>query len=176
MIGMFVWRLDRDEVQRRAMKIVELYRRVYAEPPYLETEEHVVDFINRFEEQLTRRGFTLSAAEDNGVMIGYAYGVTFGRDEWWSDADPQPAETVDKPKFAVMELVLEKSYRGRGLGSRLMRALLTSRVEPYATLCANPAAPARQIYRHWGWRQVGQARPPGIPTLDVLLRPLERGS
>lgn len=164
--------LAREECTERSAEFAELYREVYAEPPYYEGEEHVAAFLERFADELRSLGFSLVAAETDGELVGYAYGLSFEPDQWWDDSDPQPAELRGYPKFAVMEFVVRKQHRGKGIGRALISALLTDRTEPFATLCANPAAPAHQIYRHWGWRLVGRAHPPDIATMDILLRPL----
>lgn len=164
--------LTREEGAQRSAEFAELYREVYAEPPYHEGEEHVAAFLERFADESRGLGFSLVVAETDGELLGYAYGLSFEPDQWWDDADPQPAEVRSHPKFAIMEFVVRKQHRGQGIGRALMSALLTDRTEPFATLCANPAAPARQIYRHWGWRHVGRAHPPDIATMDILIRSL----
>jgi GNAT superfamily N-acetyltransferase len=109
------------------------------------------------------------AAELGEDLVGYAYGIPFAADGWWTEADHEPAEVHGRPAFAVMEFIVRRDHRGRGVGTALMAALLADRSEPYATLCANPAAPARQIYHHWGWGAVALAHPPQLPPMDVLL-------
>jgi GNAT superfamily N-acetyltransferase len=165
-------RLGSADLQRYRPLFVDLYREVYAEPPYLETEEHVAAYEQRSAEESCRPGFALVIAEIGTEMVGYAYGHSLSADEWWPEADHEPVEAKGRTKFAVIELAVRKSYRGRGIGMRLMKTLLDGRPEQLATLCSNPAAPARQIYQRLGWRPVAIAYPPGIPPMDVLVLPL----
>ena len=165
------------DIADRLDGFVDLYQQVYAEPPYEETPDDAAAFGRRLTEEAQRPGFTLVAAiEDDGV-IGFAHGYTFGPDQWWKAADTTPSEVQSLPKFAIMELVVRKDHRGQGIASALMRALLIDRTEPYATLCTNPAAPARAIYQAWSWQQVAQTpQRPMFPGMDVLVLPLGSAS
>jgi GNAT superfamily N-acetyltransferase len=77
-----------------------------------------------------------------------------------------------RARFAVLEFIVRPPYRGRRLGSSLMRALLVDRPEPVATLCSNPLSVARQIYAAWGRTRVGISNPPRIGPMDVLVKEL----
>lgn len=162
-------RLDAADLPRYRPYLIDLYREVYAEPPYLETDEHVAAYIQRFAEESSQPGFALVIAKTDTEVVGYAYGHAFPADEWWPDTDHEPIETKGRTKFAVIELAVRKPHRGQGLGTQLMTALLDRRPEHLATLCSNPAAAARYIYQHWGWQPVATAYPPGIPPMDVLV-------
>ena len=164
-------RLGSADLESYRPQFIDLYREVYAEPPYLETEEHVAAYVERFANESAQPGFALVVAEIDADLAGYAYGHSFPADEWWSDADHEPVEVKGRTKFAVIEWAVRKPYRQQGIGAALMRTLLAGRPEDFATLCSNPAAPARQIYQRWGWRPVARAYPPGIPPMDVLLLP-----
>jgi GNAT superfamily N-acetyltransferase len=158
------------ETSRRTGEFVDLYREVYAEPPYHEGEEQVAGFVERFAAESGNPGFTVVAAEDGGGgLVGYAYGVAFDPDQWWDDADTYPPGLRGLSKLAIMELAVRAPLRGKGIGTALMAALRRARPEPCWTLCAHPASVARRIYDRWGWRQVTYARPPGMPVLDVLI-------
>ncbi|MCZ9342273.1 GNAT family N-acetyltransferase, partial [Streptomyces sp. TRM76130] len=61
--------------------------------------------------------------------------------------------------------------RGRGHGRVLLEALLAGRTERYAVLAASTRAPARELYRRWGWTKAGDlAGPPH--GVELLARPL----
>lgn len=162
-------RLGSADLQRYRPHFVDLYREVYAEPPYLETEERVAAYVQRFAEESSRPGFALVIAEIGTEVVGYAYGHAFSADEWWPEADHEPIATKGRTKFAVIELAVRKPHRGKGIGAQLVTTLLDRRPEHLATLCSNPAAPARQIYQRWGWQPVAIAYPPDIPPMDVLV-------
>ena len=142
---------------------------IYSSPPYREGAEHVAAFVARFRAETAAEGFALVAAERSGRMVGFAHGVSCGPDGWWRDADQEPEEIRGLATFAVLEFIVTRAERGKGIGTALMTALLADRPERYATLCANPAAPARRIYQRWGWRSVATVHPPTMGAMDVLL-------
>ncbi|WP_435207340.1 GNAT family N-acetyltransferase [Micromonospora sp. bgisy143] len=153
--------------------LVRLYAVVYAEPPYAEGPEQVAGFASCLPDESRRPGFTLVAAADTGDLVGAAYGWTMAAGRWWTRADIEPpADLRAAEKFAVMEWVVHPDRRGEGIGAELIRRLLDGRPERWATLAANPAAPARAVYRRAGWQQVGgSAMPDGTP-MHLLVLPL----
>ena len=62
MSGVVVRLLTPAEVARRTDEFVDLYRKVYAEPPYHEGEEQVAGFVERFAVESGDPGFTVVAA------------------------------------------------------------------------------------------------------------------
>jgi GNAT superfamily N-acetyltransferase len=168
-------RLGAEEIASRAAELTSLYVQVYSEPPYHESEDDADDFMSRLLDLSTTAGFAFIAAEvptGHDRIIGFAYGIAFAPDRWWRSAGEEPELTKGAAKFAVMEFVVRPTWRGKGVGRELMHELLSARTEPFATLFANPAAPARAIYGSWGWQQVAVAQPPRMPPMDVLVRPL----
>jgi ribosomal protein S18 acetylase RimI-like enzyme len=151
----------------------EIYFQVYREPPYYETESDADDFAGYIDGQAARPGFSLvTALSGNGETVAFAYGLPFAADQWWSNAGEEPELTYGHPKFAVFELAVLSNWRRRGIATLLMATLLKPRTEPFATLCANPAAPARAMYDMWGWRKVATTNPPKIGPMDVLVKRL----
>lgn len=167
-------RLAADEVTGRMAELESVYAEVYAEPPYEEGPEMAADFSARLDKERRQPGFAMVLAEStDGSLVGFAYGLTFGPDQWWRFAGDEPPETRGRPKFAVMELAVRSAWRGRRIGSALMSTLLADRPEPYATLCANPLAKARAIYESWGWIQVAISNTRHFGPLAVLIHPLD---
>ena len=173
MSGATVRQVGDDEIGGLTSALRSLYVGAYVGPPYNEGPEQADDFITGLADQRQRQGFRMVGAfAPDGSLIGFAYGATFAADRWWRSADAEPAAIAGKSKFAVFELIVHPAWQGQHLASALMSSLLDGRDEPYATLCANPAAHARAIYDWWGWTKVGTTRPPGIGDMDVLLKPL----
>lgn len=165
-----------DGVAAAAMldEMADLYREVYAEPPYNSGPLwHEDAFRDRTRRQVDARGFAcVWARHDSFYLAGFAFGFTMPRGAWWSgvSADPPPDEVLAGEKFAVIELIVARPWRGRGVGRQLLGMLLEGRREPYAMLTAVPDAPARQIYDHWGWRQAGRAQHTAdAPVMDQLI-------
>lgn len=156
--------------------LAKIYMGVYAEPPYNSGPLWSADaFAARTRRQVTREGFSFICALSGDELMGFVFGLTFEEGKWWAgDATAPPAEILQSKKFAVIELVVRQEWRGRGVGRALLGRLLTGRPEGYAILSAVPEAPAREMYRRWGWQQVGTAHhAPTAPIMDALALPLQ---
>jgi GNAT superfamily N-acetyltransferase len=160
--------------------MVEVYSEVYAEPPYNSGSLWQRDaFLDRTRRQVARAGFhIIHTRSQDGEIIGYSFGVPFEQGRWWSsNASDPPVEILSATKFAVIELILRKPWRGRGIGRQMHDRLLKDRPEQYAILTAHPMAPARRMYQRWGWRQVGTAQHSvDSPVFDALVLPLPLAS
>jgi ribosomal protein S18 acetylase RimI-like enzyme len=111
--------------------------------------------------QAGRPGFEAVLAQDDGVLAGFAYGLPLDeRTGWWDGLRPPPEQgfttETGRRTFAVIDLAVLPSHRGRGLGRRLLDDLLAARPEERATLATDPAQKAvQEMYERWGWRMVG---------------------
>ncbi len=157
----------------RVEEFRDVYHRVYREPPYHE-DAAAADL---FAEQLTGHaalpGFSVTTVRDGGVLGGFAYGVRHA-DGWWHPRATAPAPPdLGWPLFYVYELAVVRELRGRGHGRRLLDVLLAGRTERFAVLAASTGAPARELYRRWGWTTVGglTAPPEGVELLAHALAP-----
>ncbi|WP_431884771.1 GNAT family N-acetyltransferase [Micromonospora wenchangensis] len=153
--------------------LADLYAVVYSEPPYREGPDQVAGFREGLPDEAIRPGFSMIVAEDDGLLVGAAYGWTMPAGTWWSRSDQDPPSDIrDVDKFAVLEWMTHPGRRESGIGTELMHQLLSQRTERYATLAANPASIARRIYQRTGWRQVATSTLPWGPPMDLLVRPL----
>jgi GNAT superfamily N-acetyltransferase len=157
-------------------EIAELYEVVYAEPPYNGGPLFSrMRFLDRTHTQNEAPGFTLITARHGADLIGFSFGFRFAEGRWWGGmTTPEPPPQVVGPsKFAVIELVVAKPWRGRGLGRALMSAVLEGRSEAHATLLSVPDALARQIYDRWGWQYTANVQPAeDAPVMHALVLPL----
>ena len=68
-----------------------------------------------------RAGFRLARSFVAGELVGFAYGYTGERGQWWSDAAaaalaPEVAASWIGGHFEVVSLGVRPAHRGRGLG------------------------------------------------------------
>ncbi|WP_410570458.1 GNAT family N-acetyltransferase [Amycolatopsis sp. cmx-4-61] len=169
-----------DRAPQLTPTLTAIYSSVYAEPPYFWGKEHAELFAERFAAQRRAPGFDLVIASVDGDVVGYAFGVTLQPDTPWWRTVTTPVDTdlvTERPgrTFALVELLVSRSWRRRGIATRLHDRLLDGRPEERATLTVLPEAEAAQhAYRAWGWRRVAQkSNPlPGAPIFDVMIKPL----
>ncbi len=152
--------------------IIDLYDDINSELGYESVEIFSrKSFIARTKRQMEKDGFELITVRSDDVLVGFSFGLTFPPGIWWADATPPTTEILDASKFAVIELDVQSSYRGRGFGKRLLQTLLEHRYEKFATLTAIPDDPAYSMYIRWGWHKQGEFTGDG-QAMDVLMLPL----
>jgi len=156
----------------------ELYDQAFSRPPFLWTDEesqHHRELLTSLKEEPS---FGIVTAEASGQLVGFAYGYQLRPDtRWWqSFLESLPAELTDEwpgRTFALIDLAVDESWRGKGLGRELTETLLASRSEQRATLSVQPTATDTQdFYVHLGWRKVGRKQmPPGVvsPQFDIYM-------
>lgn len=150
-------RTDGEGAVAQLDELTAVHQEVYAEPPYDNAPKYGRNqFIQRTTGQAKSSGFTLVTARDDGPLVGFAFGFTMPPGGWWTNARLASPSVLAASKFAVIELIVLASYRGRGIGRRLYDELLRGRDEQYATLAAVPEAPAYNLYQRWGWRPAGK--------------------
>jgi GNAT superfamily N-acetyltransferase len=170
--------LGGDQALMHLDELRELYREVYAEPPYEWGEEHAELFVERFNVQARQEGFALVAARQGEELVGLAFGVTLQpTTPWWRNlVEPLPAElTEERPgrTFALVEMLVRKPWRRQHVAETMHELLLSNRSEERATLTVLPEAiPAQRAYAKWGWQRVGQKRNPlpGRAVFDVMVK------
>ncbi|GAA0956431.1 hypothetical protein GCM10009554_65900 [Kribbella koreensis] len=113
-----------------------------------------------------------SAVDGSGV-VGFGWGYTGQRGQYWSDLVCQalPAVITDEwvgGHFELVELAVLPAYRGRGLGRALHDKLLES-VTTRCLLSTSDSAddPAVQLYTSAGWWKLGVLRP-GVQVMGRL--------
>lgn len=152
--------LDGDATRAQIAEIEAVYGEAFP-------DSDLDDYRWRTARQIQARGFAAVSARDEGVLAGFVYGLPLSSGtSWWSGLEPVApdeftAETGHRT-FAVIDLAVRPDRRGHGLGRRLLDELLAGRPEERATLATAPHEHVvQQMYRRWGWRQVG--RTPGQP-------------
>jgi ribosomal protein S18 acetylase RimI-like enzyme len=144
-------------------EVVEVYRAAFGQPPYHEDEDAVARFRD---EQLPahadREGFRCVLTREEGRVVGFAYGYTGRRGQWWTDyvAERVPQEVAQAwldGHFEFVELAVHPDHQGRGIGSALHDALLTDLPHERALLSTwRQDTPARRLYLNRGWHVLQQ--------------------
>lgn len=105
----------------------------------------------------SRAGFRLVTAREDERMLGFAWGYTGERGQYWSDfVSREVGQSVDEwigGHFEFVELAVMPEARGRGIGRRLHDALLAELPHERALLSTSSRAddPAVLLYASSGW-------------------------
>ena len=105
----------------------------------------------------SRLGYRLALARDDERLIGFAWGYTGERGQYWSDfITRELGSSVEGwvgGHFEFVELAVIPEARGRGVGGRLHDALLANLDHTRALLAtsASPDDPAVLLYSSRGW-------------------------
>jgi ribosomal protein S18 acetylase RimI-like enzyme len=152
---------DRDAVLAAADDLVAVYARTFGAPGYDEPPELTERFrAEQLPRHADRDGFRCALARRDGRVVGFAYGYTGQRGQWWSDwvASHAP-EDIGRDwiggHFELVELAVEPAEQGRGIGSALHDALLAGLPHRRAMLTTyRDDRPATRLYRRKGWRRL----------------------
>ena len=125
---------------------------------------------------LDRAGLRAIAAEQDGDLVGIAYGYLGARGQWWHDQvreamGEQLAAHWLEGSFEVCELHVLPRLHGTGLGRTLLLQLLDATDAPTAVLTTPDVdTRARRFYRVGGWTDlVRDLRFPGDPRAFAVL-------
>lgn len=153
---------DADQAEQLIDDLVTLYLKVYADKGEFYGED-------RYRRQLAlhreRAGWQLVTAVVDGELIGYIYGFPLPpQTRWWEGIKgtvPAGFTHEDGQRtFAISELLVQTSWRRRGVARALHDRLLGGRRERRATLLVRPDNDvARRAYAAWGWQQHARLRP-----------------
>lgn len=139
--------------------LADVYRAAFGAPGYDEGEDAVARFRDeQLPRHATREGFRCAVARAGGALVGFAYGYTGERGQWWSDqvAANAPADVVERwlgGHFEFVELAVDPAVQRRGLGRGLHDALLAGLPHERALLTTYADdRPAPRLYRRLGWQ------------------------
>lgn len=156
-------------------QLIDVYGRTFTHPPYNEQVASRRGFARSLSTYLARPDFRCFVARD-GEIVGFAFGYTCGRGQWWYDTvtrrlPPHVVERWFTHAFEVVDLAVLPEYQGMGIGGRLHDALLTGLPHKTAVLSALQGETAAQhLYRGRGWHTlVSNFRFPGIDLVYQLM-------
>ena len=119
-----------------------------------------------------RDGVRLARAYDGDALVGFAYGYTGQRGQWWTDnaARVLEADVADAwlgGHFELVSLGLLEGARRAGIGRGLLHAVVNGIEHERLLLMATSDAtdPARRLYDSEGWRVIG----PGIGEGAIIM-------
>jgi broad specificity phosphatase PhoE/ribosomal protein S18 acetylase RimI-like enzyme len=151
--------LDGAGAAAAADELVEVYRAAFGAPGYDEPPEAARRFRDeQLGRHVERDGFRCTTLRVQDRLVGFAYGYTGERGQWWSDqvARSAPPEVVDRwlgGHFEVVEIAVEPAHQGRGFATALHDALLLDLPHRRALLTTyRDDRPAPRLYRRLGWR------------------------
>jgi ribosomal protein S18 acetylase RimI-like enzyme len=130
----------------------------------------------------------VAATAEDGRLVGFCYGFPSDDSAWWEQqirphlARAGTAGWLDEDTFELTELHVHPDHQGRGLGRRLITAVLSRTDLPRALLSVRAGeSPARRLYRSLGFADVtapfhfgpgqpaytvmGAALPPAVPAV-----------
>jgi ribosomal protein S18 acetylase RimI-like enzyme len=117
-----------------------------------------------FDRHAARDGYRLVTAVDDSTLVGFGWGYTGQRGQYWSDlvCNSLPQAITDEwvgGHFEVVELAVLPGCRGQGVGRALHDKLLES-VTGRCLLSTSddPGDPAVRLYVSSGWRKLGVLR------------------
>lgn len=148
-------------------EVFEVYDAVFGDLPDREAWRRDV-----WDRHTARPGFRLARAFDGGRLVGFGYGYTGERGQWWTDqaARVLPPDVAGQwlgGHFELVSIGVLEGVRGSGVGRGLLDVLCGGLPHPRWVLMttANADDPARHLYQRAGWEVLG----PGLRDDQVIL-------
>ncbi len=170
-------RLTGEEVIQRKRQIAAVYGAAFEPPPYLRTPLHIQAFADTLDTHVWRRDFRCFVAEDErGTMVGFTYGYTAGKGQWWFDVVARGMEAAAArfwlaDTYEFVELAVVPQSQGQGIGRRLHDAALDGLPHRTAVLSTiQEHTIAQDMYRRYGWVDLMENYVfPGVPEPYLIM-------
>jgi ribosomal protein S18 acetylase RimI-like enzyme len=144
-----------------------VYDAVFGDQPDLATWRRQV-----WDRHTLRDGFRLARAYDGARLVGFGYGYTGKRGQWWTDRAVRvlPADVAGEwlgDHFELVSIGVLPEARGRGVGRLLLAGLTEDLPQERWVLMTTADAndPARHLYARAGWEVIG----PGLRDDQVVM-------
>ncbi len=125
-----------------------------------------------WDRHVVRAGFRLARAYDEERLLGFGYGYTGERGQWWTDQaamvlGPEVADEWLGGHFELVSIGVLEDARGTGAGHALLDLLTEGLSQERWLLMTTADAddPARHLYARAGWEVVG----PGLRDGQVVM-------
>jgi GNAT superfamily N-acetyltransferase len=119
-----------------------------------------------------REGFRVARAYDEDDLVGFGYGHTGERGQWWTDQaarvlGPETAAEWLGGHFELVSIGVVQGARGHGVGRAILDRLTAGLPHPRWLLMTTSDAddPARLLYARAGWEVIG----PGLRDGQVVM-------
>jgi GNAT superfamily N-acetyltransferase len=141
---------------------VTVYRAAFGQPPYDEPPGEAGQLRDRVARYAGRDGFRLPVLSGpDGAPAGFALGVTAHPGDWWRDKVAAAVGAAAALRWLgpscleIVHVAVLPGEQRRGIGRRLMAALLAPPVPPTGVLSCHPAADSAQnFYLALGWQVI----------------------
>jgi ribosomal protein S18 acetylase RimI-like enzyme len=157
-LGEVIETLDRTAALAIAPELGEVFAAAFSTPGYDDEPDAEHFATDQLPTHADREDFRLVTARADGRVVGFAYGFTGRRGQWWPDriAEAVSAELADAwigGHFEVVELAVRPDAQRNGLGTELMTALMSGLPHRRALLTTySDDRPAPRLYRRLGWQ------------------------
>lgn len=139
---------------------IAMYGDAFALPPYSDPDRGV-DVCERIRTDHSHRpGFRgLVAVLPDGEPVGIAYGYKGSRGQWWHDTVAREitraaAKEWLSDSYELVEIAVSPDHQGEGIGSDLIRELLTPRREQTCVLSTRADSRAHNLYSRLGFEVI----------------------
>lgn len=115
-------------------------------------------------------GFTLAAAYDSGILVGFGYGFPCSAEYWYGhELLPQIPAEAHQDLMGLCEGAVRPGWQSHGIGTRLHHSLVQAVAPRWTSLLVHPDNPrGRALYDRLGYRYAGPYRN-GDETYDLLI-------
>ena len=157
-----------------------VYAAAFGGPPWRETPLQCESFLVRLRGQVARPGFhcVVAAGGRDGTVRGFALGAIVDRPDdqplWTPSLDavvgPELVDGCLRHRFELFELAVTPAWQRRGIGGRLLDAVLADLPYERAWLMTRvDALAARSLYTARGWTDMAVVHFPGHSEPRVIM-------
>ena len=147
------------EVAAQLQAFLDIYLAAFSPPPYHAGKAQLEHMRKAIPAQASRQGYRCVTARDRpgGGLIGFAYGYTGAKGQWWTDHVARALAGVESDRwlpghFEFVELAVDPAFQRRGVGGCLHDLLIAGRTEGRALLSTiDQPTPALVLYERRGW-------------------------
>lgn len=159
--------VDSAVTDEAAVTLWPVYEAVFGDLPDMETWRTSV-----WKVHTGREGFRLARAYEGDRLVGFAYGYTGERGQWWTDQAYEALATEMAASwlgghFELVSIGVLEQARGRGVGRALLHRVTEGLIHERWLLMttADRADPARRLYDSEGWHVIGS----GVANDQVIM-------